>query len=170
MNPLESASPSDPLPAYSRDAVRRTSSDGRRLSLPLLISLFFHALMLSLQFGSQEFGLPGFALPWQDRRVEVPELRAVLTLPPLMEAKPASSADPVPLLPEPQEQSLAAGPMIVTFKAPAPPPVQAAPAQPRPRSTPSLPKAKPKPKAATVAAPTKVLTESPADPARRGSG
>ena len=44
----------------------------------LLFSLVFHALLLGLTFGGQGIGLPGFGLPWQDRRIEVPNLRILL--------------------------------------------------------------------------------------------
>jgi hypothetical protein len=156
------------LPASALDAagpgqppVRRTSSHGRRLSLPLLISLLAHALLLSLQFGSQEFGLPGFTLPWQDRRVEVPDLRVVLAPPPAMDAQPAIASDPAPVPPELIETRSPAGPAIVTFKAPEPPPAPPAPAI-KPRSTPKA-KAKPKPKALTGTASAKVAAKVPAD-------
>jgi hypothetical protein len=65
---------------------RRASFQGRRLCISLLLSLLFHALLLSLVFGGQESGLPGFALPWQERRIEVPDLRVELV--------PARVADP----------------------------------------------------------------------------
>ena len=62
----------EPLPASVMAAttvwqqpVRRASHQGRRLNISLLLSLLFHALLLSLTFGGQEFGLPGFALPWR---------------------------------------------------------------------------------------------------------
>ena len=53
------------------------SPQDRRLALGLLLSLLFHALLLSLSFGGQGLGLPAFAFPWQDRRIEALDLRAV---------------------------------------------------------------------------------------------
>jgi hypothetical protein len=50
----------------------------RRLTLALLLSLLMHALLLSLTFGGQGLGLPGFDVPWGERRFEVPDLRVVL--------------------------------------------------------------------------------------------
>ena len=38
----------------------------------LALSLLFHALLLSLTFGGQGLGLPGFGFPWQDRRADGP--------------------------------------------------------------------------------------------------
>ena len=49
-----------------------------RLSAALLLSLLIHSLLLSLSFGGQGLGFPGFGFPWQDRRIEVPDLRVVL--------------------------------------------------------------------------------------------
>ena len=51
-------------------------AERRRESLALLVSLAIHALLLSLSFGGEGFGLPGFA--WNARRAEVPDLRVVL--------------------------------------------------------------------------------------------
>jgi TonB family protein len=49
-----------------------------RLGLSLLLSLLIHTLLLSLSFGGQRLGPPGFDFPWRDRRTEVPDLRIVL--------------------------------------------------------------------------------------------
>ena len=63
-----------------------------RLAFGLLISLAIHALLLSLTFSGQGVGLPGLGLPWQDRRIEAPELPALsATLAPLPEAAPERS-------------------------------------------------------------------------------
>ncbi|MDP1686725.1 hypothetical protein, partial [Hydrogenophaga sp.] len=78
----------------------RKSPERRRMGTALLLSLLFHALLLSLTFGGQGIGLPGLGFPWQDRRIEVPDLRIVLA--------PA--------------QGLAPGPAIATAAQPSPPP------------------------------------------------
>lgn len=111
----------------------------RRLSVGLLLSLSIHALLLSLTFGGQGLGLPGFGLPWQDRRAEVPELRAVLL--------PAPAADAERLPGAELSQPAAAEPAMLTLVAPAPPSKSAQPA--------NAPQAKPEPVAIskTVAAP-----------------
>ncbi|HRZ02515.1 MAG TPA: hypothetical protein P5024_13225, partial [Burkholderiaceae bacterium] len=44
----------------------------RRLALALALSLLFHALLASLTFGGEGVGLPGFSLPWRERRIEAP--------------------------------------------------------------------------------------------------
>ncbi len=49
-----------------------------RLTLALLLSLLIHMLLLSLTFGGQGLGLPGFGFPWQERRTEVPDLHVRL--------------------------------------------------------------------------------------------
>jgi hypothetical protein len=46
----------------------------RPLALALLPSLLVHALILSLQIGGQEPGMPGFDFPWRVRRAEAPLL------------------------------------------------------------------------------------------------
>ena len=54
------------------------SAERWRMSSSLLLSLLIHGLLLSLTFGGHGLGLPGLGFPWQERRVEVPELRLVL--------------------------------------------------------------------------------------------
>ena len=65
------------------------SREDRPLALALLFSLLVHTLLLSLTFGGREFGLPGFAFPWRDRRIVVPDLRAVLVPARVTPAEPA---------------------------------------------------------------------------------
>ena len=74
----------------------------RRLSVAVAFSLALHALVLSLTIGGQGFGRPGFGFPWQERRVEVPDLQVFLLPPAESAAAPGATAGPVPLLvPEP---------------------------------------------------------------------
>ena len=54
------------------------SAERRRLTFAFLFSLLIHALLLSLTFGGQMLGFPGFAFPWRERRIEVPDLQVVL--------------------------------------------------------------------------------------------
>jgi hypothetical protein len=72
--------------AKSADEDRR---ERRPLALALLLSVLVHALLLSLTFGDAELGLPGLALPWRERRVEVPDLRVVLVPAHVAPAEPA---------------------------------------------------------------------------------
>ncbi len=65
------------------------SADRRRLALAVLLSLLIHAPLLSLTFGGQSFGLPGFVFPWQERRREAPELQVVLASAKVIAAVPA---------------------------------------------------------------------------------
>src|SRR5574337_135413 len=62
----------------SRRSSELTRARRRQLALALLVSLSIHALLFSLTFGDQEFGLPGFDLPWHDRRLEAPDLHVVI--------------------------------------------------------------------------------------------
>ena len=65
-----------------RAAGQRRSLEQRRLTpallLSALLSLLLHMLLLSLTFGGQGLGLPGFGFPWQDRRIAVPDLRVAV--------------------------------------------------------------------------------------------
>jgi TonB family protein len=72
---------------------RRAAAELRRLAFPLLISLLFHALLLSLTFGHDASGLPGLGVPWRERRIVAPDLRVVLAPAPVQAA--ASSGAPV---------------------------------------------------------------------------
>jgi hypothetical protein len=113
----------EPLPASAISAaaglqrrVRRARHQGRRFNISLLLSLLFHALLLSLIFGGQEFGIPGFALPWQERRVEVPDLRVELAPAPVADPKPVIQSAPVSLPPALTGQTAASAPAVVTFR------------------------------------------------------
>ncbi|MDP3539744.1 MAG: histone H1-like repetitive region-containing protein [Azonexus sp.] len=156
--------PTDPLPVSAMDAsalvlqhVRRTSPQRGKLFLPLLLSLLAHALILSLTFGGQEFGLPGFAFPWQERRIEAPDLRILLAPMQSTEAKPAMVPPPLPLPPELIEPTVVAGPVLVTFKSPEQPPNRPAPKIVFP-SVPMV-KDRPRPKAAIIPTPTNALPD-----------
>src|ERR1700741_1758906 len=82
-------------------------SDPRRLSTALLVAVLLHALLLSITLGGQTFGLPGFKLPWKERRLGADDLQVVLAplpapvtapasvLPPTLDAAPAAKANPV---------------------------------------------------------------------------
>ena len=54
------------------------SAERRRQTLALLLSLLVHALLLSLIFGGEGLGPPGFVFPWRERRIEAPTLRVML--------------------------------------------------------------------------------------------
>ena len=73
------AKPLEAVPFAWRDALTRLASpERRRMGLALVLSLLCHALLVSLDFGGQEPGMPGFGFPWQDRRGEARDLRVVL--------------------------------------------------------------------------------------------
>lgn len=59
------------------------------MSTALVLSLLIHALLLSLNFGNHEFGLPGLSLPWRERRFEAGDLRVALALAQVTAATPA---------------------------------------------------------------------------------
>lgn len=76
--------------------VRARPGDSRRLPPALLVSLLLHGLLLSLIVGGEGQGLPGFGLPWQERRSTVPELQVVLAPSPTAAtvAAPEAAAGP----------------------------------------------------------------------------
>jgi outer membrane biosynthesis protein TonB len=71
------------------------SFEHKRLTFALLLSLLIHALLLSLTFGGEGHWLPGFGFPWQDRRIEVPDLR-VMVVPAQVTAAESPVAEPMP--------------------------------------------------------------------------
>lgn len=110
---------------WSSDPGRAPAPRRRRPRGPgpaLVLSLLVHGLLLSLTFGGEGFGLPGLALPWQDRRAEVPDLRVVLLQPP--PAAPAPADAPPDEVPTP----LRADSTATDEPPPPPPPALAAPA------------------------------------------
>ncbi len=68
------------------------SAERRRLTLAFLFSLLIHTLLLSLTFGGQMLGLPGFAFPWRERRIEAPDLRVSLVPAQVTVAEPAGTS------------------------------------------------------------------------------
>ena len=111
------------------------SSERWRMASSLLLSLLFHGLLLSLTFGGQGLGLPGLSFLWQERRVEVPELRVVLVPAPITPAETAVNSVAGPT----QQTSIA--PPVAGGRVPTPP---ASPAPLRGRALEIVPAAKPK--------------------------
>jgi TonB family protein len=117
-----------------------------RLGLSLLLSLLIHTLLLSLSFGGQRLGPPGFDFPWRDRRTEVPDLRIVLVPTQGTPGGPAVTSGAAPL-------SRASGEQLgIGGAAPAPPV-----ARPPPRGATAVPQptaqARPMPDTADAPAP-----------------
>lgn len=123
--------PSEPKPAPSPGAgdvqrpSQRTGDELRRLTLTFLLSLLIHALLLSLTFGDEESGLPGFGFPWRERRIEAPALRVRLVPAPTAAAEPADTSIKEPMQQTASEQAIAARPTRT-------PPVSSAPTRGRP--------------------------------------
>lgn len=140
------------------------NADRQRLTFALLLSLLIHALLLNLTFGGEGV-LPGFGFPWQERRVEAPDLRVVLMSAPVAAAEPPGMAIQEPLQQASGEQPAAGRPTSTPSASPAPTPDRMAAAiapdtdrttgaeptaevKPEPEVTP-----KPEPDVATAAAP-----------------
>ena len=92
----------------------------RRLAFALLLSLLIHALLLSLTFGGEGLGLPGFGFPWRDRRIEAPGLSVTLVPPQVTPAEPAIQSVAEPLQQAPVEQPAASRPVPTPPASPAP--------------------------------------------------
>ena len=88
------------------------TAERRRLTAALLLSLLIHALLLSLTFGGQGLGLPGFGFPWHERRVEVPDLHVVLVPARVTLAVPAEESIEEPLPQALIESPVAVGPAL----------------------------------------------------------
>jgi hypothetical protein len=147
------------------------SLERRRLTLALLLSLLIHTLLLSLTFGGQGLGLPRFGFPWQDRRIEAPDLRVVLVPPQVTAAEQAVPPVAEPLQQAWVEQPIASRPALTPFVSRAPAPERTAAAivpQADPRA-----EANPRTDAATGAPPAKTSlradrpgdTATPSNPA-----
>ena len=87
-------------------------SDQRQLSVAVIVSLLFHAIFLTLSLGGRGSGLPGWDLPWRERRAEATPLRVLLgagsapgaAAAPTLQSAPARVVDP----PAPPLQTMAA--------------------------------------------------------------
>jgi TonB C terminal len=82
-------------------------SDQRRMSTALLIAVLLHALLLSITFGGQTLGLPGFRLPWKERRLGADDLQVMLAPLPA----PASARNSV-FPPRPESPAQEANPVL----------------------------------------------------------
>src|SRR5215510_12950326 len=92
----------------------------RRLAFALLLSLLIHALLLSLTFGGEGLGLPGFGVPWRDRRIEAPSLTVTFVPTQVTPAGPAIPSVAEPLQQAPVEQPAATRPVRTPSASPAP--------------------------------------------------
>jgi len=120
-----------PTVGHGLRLTERTEPVATRLSVALFLSLLLHALLLSLTLSGDGFGLPGFGFPWQERRIEAPELRVGLVVAqapaaPAAEAPALGPPAAIPRLPERVERPAAGGLSVVPFAPAAPAPVPAA--------------------------------------------
>jgi len=90
---------------------RRIRPESRRLAISLVLSLLVHLPLLTLIFGGDGQGLPGFNFPWQARRAAVPDLRVVL-----MPSRETAAEPALTLLAEPV-QPARAEPIVASAKA-----------------------------------------------------
>ncbi len=124
------------------------SAEQRRLTHALLLSLLIHTLLLSLIFGGQGHWLPGFGFPWQERRIEAPDLRVVVGPAQVTPAEPEVTPAAEPLQQAPVEQPVVSGPALTPSVSRAPIPRQTAAA--------SMPEASSRTDAETGAAPAQI--------------
>ncbi len=133
----------------------RMSVERRRLTFALLLSLLIHALLLSLTFGGEGLGLPGFGFPWRERRIEAPDLRVLLLPAPATSAQPEGASVKEPLLQPSNRQPRPGGLVLTPSAAPAPTAGRTATAvtpksEPTVRARPAV-EARPEPKAGRAA-------------------
>jgi hypothetical protein len=133
---------------------QRTIPERRRLTSALLLSLLIHTLLLRLTFGGQGLWLPGFSFFWQDRRIEVPDLRVVLDPAQVTAAGPAVTPVVEPMQQAWVEQPLASRTMPTPSVSRAPTPRRTATAT-MPDADPRA-EANPRTDAATGAAPAQM--------------
>lgn len=142
-----------------------------RLMLGVTLSLLFHALLLSLQFGIPGLGMPGLELPWSERRAQTPELSVQLMNVPSSaplseqtkpEAAPTPSVEIVPAIEPPPVAPSADRPRL-TMLAPRELPQPAPPPVATPKSTAAAKKAR-RPKATPPAQPENAPPQEAAPP------
>jgi hypothetical protein len=150
-------------------------SDQKRMSTALLIAVLLHALLLSVTFGGQTFGLPGFKLPWKQRRLGADDLQVMLARlpspkPPAEDANPVLALEDVPASGS-AVSSLAPSPIAMPLPNPKPaaasaPALAVEPvmtARQAPANLPTAPVARPSP-AHTNEAPSQSTTRDLAQP------
>jgi hypothetical protein len=115
------------------------SPERRRLTHALLLSLLIHSLLLSLTFNGQ--GLWPLLFSWQDRPMEVPDLRVVVVPAQVTAAEPAVTPVAESLQLAWVEQPVASGPALTPSASRAPTPRRTAAA--------TVPRANPRAKANT---------------------
>ena len=137
--------------ARTEPQIQRMGSERWQMSSSLLLSLLIHGLLLSLTFGGKGLGRPGLTFPWQERRVEVPELHVVLVSAPVTSAVAAVDSVARPA------QQASIEPPVAGGRAPTSPP---SPAPLRGHALEIIPAAKPERNAVAPAAPAKASTRS----------
>jgi hypothetical protein len=109
------------------------STDRRRLSGALLISLLIHALLSTVVFDGEGTSLLGFRFPWQDRRITAPELNVVLVPAQDAAAVPAVAPAGDPLLQAPAGRRSAEAPAFTPSGPASPTPTRTAAIAPEAR-------------------------------------
>ena len=133
------------------------SPEQKRLTYALLLSLLIHAFLLTLVFGGQGLWRPGIGFPWQNRRIEAPDLRVVVVPPQVPAPEPSAT-----LVEEPSPQASIEQPVA---REPAPTSVARAPT--RPQTTAAI-KAEANPRAEANAKSDVATSASPAQTPLRG--
>ncbi|HQR12465.1 MAG TPA: hypothetical protein PLW68_14160, partial [Casimicrobiaceae bacterium] len=98
----------------------RTVAERRNLAQALLLSLAIHALLLTLTFHGQGHWIPGFGFPWQDRRIEAPDLQVELGRPQVASGETVVTSFAEPSRNESESKADAAWPTPKSFVVRAP--------------------------------------------------
>src|SRR4051812_663488 len=72
----------------SEGGAQHSTPEHRRLTYALVASLLAHGLLLTLTFAGSPGLWPNLGFPWQARRAEEPDLRAVIVQPQVARAEP----------------------------------------------------------------------------------
>ena len=128
----------------------------RRLTHALLLSLLIHTWLFSVAFGGHGLWRAGFGFPWQERRIEAPDLRVALVPAPVTAEEPAVTPVAEPSQQAKVEQPVTNRPTLAPSVSRAPTAVQLA----APVVSEANPKAEARPRTTTAAA---AQTPLPAD-------
>jgi TonB family protein len=133
----------------------------KRLLGGLLLSVLFHAALLSLQFGIPGLGLSGLQVPWQEQRDDFPPLaiQIVNTAPLAQPVAVEEQAPPMPLMPEVPAITAQGIRLLAPVLEKTPIPVRVTPSMKKNKALPAQAMAPPRPVPVAAAEPVRVIAQ-----------